>query len=212
MAIGADEFYAVASSDEWRLTFEGALAHYVCPDARRRVEFAGRVVDLEPEGYGPDLELRATGVTVRLASSFDAGGLPEAAAGLAASVSEIAEELGLPADVEHLQAMQIAVDGGMDALPFWQAVTGYDQVGDADLVDPLGRAPGVWNQAVNDGRDAPARIHLDVSVSADEAARRIDAALRAGGRVADDSHAPHWITLADPSGNLVDIAAWPDLP
>lgn len=212
MAIGAGEFYAVASRDDWRLTFEGALAHFVCPDARKRVEFASRVVDVAPEGYGPDLELRSRGVTVRLASSFEAGGLPEAAASLAAAVSGLAASLGLASDVEHLQGMQIAVDGGRDAVAFWQAVMGYEQVAEADLVDPLGRAPGVWNQAVNDGRDAPARIHVDVSVSAEEAARRVEAAVRAGGRIADDSHAPFWITLADPSGNLVDIASWPDLP
>jgi 4a-hydroxytetrahydrobiopterin dehydratase len=65
---------------------------------------------------------------------------------------------------------------------------------------------------VNDGRAAPARIHVDLSTSAAEVARRIEAAVQAGGRVVDDSHAPHWFTLADPSGNLVDLAAWPDLP
>ncbi|NUQ33106.1 MAG: VOC family protein [Dermatophilaceae bacterium] len=210
--IGAGEFYAVASSDEWRLTFEGALAHYPCPDARQRVEFARRVVELAPVGYGPDLELRAAGVTVRLPSSWDAGGLPGAAAGLAASVSEVAGQLGLEADVSHLQSIQIAIDGEMGAVPFWQAVTGYEQVADADIIDPLRRGPGVWNQAVNDGREAPARIHVDLSTSAAEVARRMEAAVQAGGRVVDDSHAPHWFTLADPSGNLVDLAAWPDLP
>lgn len=210
--IGAGEFYAVASADEWRLTFEGALAHYPCPDARTRVEFARRVVELAPEGFGPDLELRAGGVTVRLASSWDAGGLPEAAAGLAASVTEVAARLGLRPDVSHLQSIQIAIDGGMESVAFWQAVTGYEQVADADIIDPLRRGPGVWNQAVNDGREAPARIHVDLSTSAAEVARRIEAAVQAGGRVVDDSHAPHWFTLADPSGNLVDLAAWPDLP
>jgi 4a-hydroxytetrahydrobiopterin dehydratase len=210
--IGAGEFYAVASADEWRLTFEGALAHFPCPDARRRVEFASRVVELAPEGYGPDLELRAAGVTVRLPSSWDAGGLPEAAAGLAASVSAVAAQVGLAGDVSHLQSIQIAIDGGMESVPFWQAVTGYEQVADADIIDPLRRAPGVWNQAVNDGREAPARIHVDLSTSAAEVARRIEAAVQAGGRLVDDSHAPHWFTLADPSGNLVDLAAWPDLP
>lgn len=212
MVIGASEFYAVASADEWRLTFEGALAHYPCSDARTRVEFARRVVELAPEGYGPDLELRAAGITVRLASTWDAGGLVDAAAGLAASVSAVAGDLGLTADVSHLQSVQIAIDGGRDSVPFWQAVTGYEQVADADIIDPLRRGPGVWNQAVNDGRDAPARIHVDLSTSAAEVARRIEAAVQAGGRVVDDSHAPHWFTLADPSGNLVDLAAWPDLP
>ncbi len=32
----------------------------------------------------------------------------------------------------------------------------------------------------------------------------------AGGRLADESHAPHWWTLASPENHGVDIAAWPD--
>jgi hypothetical protein len=36
------------------------------------------------------------------------------------------------------------------------------------------------------------------------------AALEAGGRLADDTHVPHWWTLASPENHGVDIAAWPD--
>ena len=39
---------------------------------------------------------------------------------------------------------------------------------------------------------------------------RLAAALAAGGRIVDASHAPsHW-TLSDPAGNRVCICAWPD--
>ncbi|MGH2463545.1 MAG: VOC family protein, partial [Candidatus Limnocylindria bacterium] len=42
----------------------------------------------------------------------------------------------------------------------------------------------------------------------DQAEARIAAAVAAGGRVVDDSHAPAWWTLADPEDNKVDIATW----
>jgi len=211
MSVSAAEFHSVASRDDWRLVFEGALAHYVCPDALVRVEFVRRVLVMASEAAAPDLDLRSSGVTVRLPALFEVGGLTVADAELAARISQIAAELGLGADPSHLQSVQIAVDGGTGAVPFWQAVMGYDHVADADLLDPLRRGPGVWNQAVNDGRSAPARLHVDVSVSHAEAVQRIDAALQAGGRVVSDRFAPNWTTLADPDGNLVDIAAWPDL-
>ena len=54
------------------------------------------------------------------------------------------------------------------------------------------------------------RTHIDVSVPADQAEARVAAALEAGGRLADDTHAPHWWTLASPENHGVDIAAWPD--
>ncbi|MEJ7691083.1 MAG: hypothetical protein WKF76_11995 [Nocardioidaceae bacterium] len=156
MSVSAAEFHSVASRDDWQLVFEGALAHYVCPDALARVEFARRVLVLASEAAAPDLDLRRGGVTVRLPASFEVGGLTVADAELAGRISQVAAELGLGADLSHLQSVQIAVDGGTGAVPFWQAVMGYDRVADADLLDPLRRGPEVWNQAVNDGRSAPA--------------------------------------------------------
>jgi 4a-hydroxytetrahydrobiopterin dehydratase len=55
------------------------------------------------------------------------------------------------------------------------------------------------------------RIHVDLYLPQDVAEARIAAALAAGGRIVNDEHAPHWWTLADPEGNEVDVAPWPDL-
>lgn len=52
------------------------------------------------------------------------------------------------------------------------------------------------------------RLHVDVFVPHDQAEARIAAALAAGGRLVDDSHAPAWTTLADAEGNEVDVATW----
>jgi 4a-hydroxytetrahydrobiopterin dehydratase len=53
-------------------------------------------------------------------------------------------------------------------------------------------------------------MHVDVSLAREEAERRRDAAVAAGGRIVDDSNAPGSWILADRSGNKVCIAAWPD--
>jgi len=55
------------------------------------------------------------------------------------------------------------------------------------------------------------RTHIDVSVPADQAEARVQAAVAAGGRLVDDSHAPWWWTLASPDNHGVDIAAWTDI-
>ena len=65
-------------------------------------------------------------------------------------------------------------------------------------------------QPLNPPKPGRGRIHIDVSVPADQAEGRVAAALAAGGRLADDSHAPNWWTLASPENHGVDIAAWPD--
>jgi len=49
-----------------------------------------------------------------------------------------------------------------------------------------------------------------VSVPADQAEARVAAAVAAGGRLVDQSHAPYWWTLASPDNHGVDVAAWPD--
>jgi 4a-hydroxytetrahydrobiopterin dehydratase len=51
-----------------------------------------------------------------------------------------------------------------------------------------------------------------VSVAREHVKARLEAAVAAGGRIVDESHAPlHW-TLADRAGNRVCICAWPDGP
>lgn len=52
------------------------------------------------------------------------------------------------------------------------------------------------------------RIHVDVSVPHDEALRRIDAALTAGGVLRSDSAAPAFWVLADVEGNEVCVTTW----
>jgi 4a-hydroxytetrahydrobiopterin dehydratase len=52
------------------------------------------------------------------------------------------------------------------------------------------------------------RIHLDISVSHDEAPRRLQAALAAGGRLVTDAAAPAFWVVADAEGNEACISTW----
>ncbi|MGZ8596539.1 MAG: VOC family protein, partial [Actinomycetota bacterium] len=97
-----------------------------------------------------------------------------------------------------------------DVLPFWRAVLGYRQVGDADLIDPRFEGPPFWFQQMDVARPQRNRIHIDVYVPHDQAEARVAAAIAAGGHVVSDENAPEWWTLADAEGNEVDVAPWPD--
>jgi hypothetical protein len=105
----------------------------------------------------------------------------------------------------------VAQDAGSDVGPFWAAVLGYRSLGPKeDVVDRHRRNPYVSFQSLHPPKPGRGRTHIDVSVPADQAEARVAAALEAGGRLADDTHAPHWWTLASPENHGVDIAAWPD--
>jgi 4a-hydroxytetrahydrobiopterin dehydratase len=140
---------------------------------------------------------------------------------LAALISEAVQELGLamaaPAGPDRpVQMLEIAVDA-MDipaVRPFWKAVLGYvDEPGagpEDALVDPAGQLPAVWFQQMDAPRPQRNRIHLDLDVAHDEAGRRIQAALQAGGVLVSDAAARSFWVLADVEGNEVCVCTWQD--
>jgi 4a-hydroxytetrahydrobiopterin dehydratase len=141
----------------------------------------------------------------------ESGQLTEDDADLADEITAAAAELGVPTDLDGLQMTQVAIDALSipDVMAFWKAVLAYETFGDT-LVDPRREGPTVWFQQMDAPRPQRNRIHIDVYLPQDQAQARIDAALAAGGRVVYEGHAPHWWTLADPEGNEVDVAPWPD--
>jgi 4a-hydroxytetrahydrobiopterin dehydratase len=137
---------------------------------------------------------------------------------LARQLSAMAEEFRLTTQPggdgpgRSVQVLEIGIDA-MDipcVRPFWKAVLGYvDESEDWNgLVDPLGQGPAVWFQQMDAPRAQRNRIHFDVSVPHDEANRRIEAALAAGGKVLSDAEAPAFWVLADPEGNEACITTW----
>jgi 4a-hydroxytetrahydrobiopterin dehydratase len=136
---------------------------------------------------------------------------------LARQLSALAQEFRLTTrpGAERGRTVQ-ALELGIDALdigkirPFWKAVLGYadEAKGGNGLVDPFGQGPAVWFQQMDAPRPQRNRIHFDVSVPHDEAPRRIEAALAAGGTVRSDAAAPAFWVLADPEGNEACVTTW----
>ena len=171
------------------------------------VDAIGGVADAA--NHHPDVDLRSDGVTVRLRSNSH-GRLSERDVALARQISEAARELDVPIDLTGLQSIQVAIDAmASPTCCVLARCLGYEEVDDADLIDPL---PGAAVLVPADGRAAPpAQPDPYRCVSAvDQAEARIAAALAAGGHLVSDENAPEWWTLADAEGNEVDVAPWPD--
>lgn len=119
-----------------------------------------------------------------------------------------------------VQAIEIGIDA-MDIAairPFWKAIMGYaDEPGfdgpqeaqaEAALIDPLYQGPAIWFQQMDAPRRQRNRIHFDVVVPHDEARRRIEAAIAAGGKLSYEAEAPAFWVLADPEGNEACVCTW----
>ncbi|MER7348094.1 VOC family protein [Streptomyces aurantiacus] len=114
-----------------------------------------------------------------------------------------------------VQVLEIAIDALSIAgiRPFWKAVLGYaDEAGaegaEDPLVDPVRQGPAIWFQQMDRARPQRNRIHIDISVPHDEAPRRIEAALAAGGRLVSATRAPAFWVLADAEGNEACVTTW----
>ncbi|MBG0814051.1 VOC family protein [Planomonospora sp. ID82291] len=207
----------------WRYVLGALQTQLRVPSLRRAADVAARVV--AAAGAEADgalwMDVRGDRLVLTL-QSLAAATVTSAEVELAGRISAAVRELGLRlspgvADPEprSVQLVEIAIDA-LDAArirPFWKAVMGYvDEVG-ADgpqdpIVDPLRHGPAIWFQRMDEARPQRNRIHLDVSVPHDEAPRRIEAALAAGGVLLSDGHAPSFWVLADAEGNEVCVTTW----
>jgi 4a-hydroxytetrahydrobiopterin dehydratase len=114
-----------------------------------------------------------------------------------------------------VQMVEIAIDA-LDIAgirPFWKAVLGYaDEAGaegpEDPLIDPVGQGPAIWFQQMDRPRPQRNRIHFDICVPHDEAQRRVEAALAAGGRLVSAKRAPAFWVLADLEGNEACVTTW----
>jgi len=206
------DFHATPGVEDWRVLFWGAQAFYATDSFAQGAEFVSAIAEVATTiGHQPDVDLRPEGVTVRTASRPN-GALSRKDAELAAGISSAAHALGLQPDPSRLLFIGIAVaqDTDVDTRPFWEAITGYERNGDDDLTDPLRRGPHLWFHELNSPRPGRGRTHIDVSVPADQAEKRVQAAIAAGGRVVNGDYAPKWWTLASPDNHGVDVAGWAD--
>ncbi|MBD3940446.1 hypothetical protein IF188_01865 [Microbacterium sp. NEAU-LLC] len=197
---------------DWRVTATGPQAVFI---AESLADAAGLVAPVvaaaERCGILPDIDVRPEGVIVRVPPR-DPQGIPARAPEFAALVSQAASERHLAADPSRIQSIgvYVAEHSRADARPFFLAALGYDALGDTDAADPLRSGPQLAFNPISGDVAGRGRTHFDVFVPADQARSRVDAALSAGGRLADDSHAPMWWSLASPDNHGVDIASWTD--
>ena len=200
---------AAVDARHWRVLLQSLRATFTTPDFTTAAAFVARIAAAADEAnHHPDVVLRWGQVTVTT-SSHDAGGLTQRDVDLAATVSALADELGLESDVPRSEILEIAIDA-LDipaVVPFWAAVMGY-RASDHEVTDPAGIGPAIWFQQMDAPRPQRNRIHFDITVPHDRADARISAALAAGGRVVSDDQAPAFTVLADPEGNEVCVCTW----
>lgn len=208
---GWQEFLSAESIDDWVVLHGGATAVFRVGSLSEAVRLAAAIARIPGlEDSGVLMTLADDRLTVRL--TRDLWQLEPRHVELARAVSAIAREYNVPADRTAVQEVQVAIAAKRDAIDvdFWRAVLGYVPMADDNAVDPLGHGSTVWMQELDAVKPLRHAMHIDVSVACEQATVRLQAALAAGGRIVDDSHAPsHW-TLADRAGNRVCICAWPD--
>ena len=208
----AAAFHRQPGVADWRVTNPGLQAVFVCSSLAQAARLLPAILTAaERSAVEPDVDLRAEAVIVRVPYR-GAERLPAGAAEFAAEVSRAAADLALTPDVTRIQSVDIYVaqHSATDTRPFWTAALGYDPLGETDAIDPLRRGPQLAFNPIRGDLQGRGRTHIDVSVPADQAPARVAAALAAGGRLVDDSHAPAWWTVASPDGHGIDIAAWID--
>lgn len=173
MGIGAD----------WRQVDGLATAWFDAPSLTAAAALAGRAVEESPTAA---VDVRATGVRVRLDDDAHAG-----------AVSAAARDLGLTADAAALQHLDVVIESTDPAAvrPFWRRVLGYDDGPDGRLVDRARRDPAVRLRASSEPRPLRNRIHVDVV--------RPAAAVEQASP--GEPYGPFGVCHADADGNEVDL-------
>jgi 4a-hydroxytetrahydrobiopterin dehydratase len=208
---GWRSFLAAQGGSDWVVLHGGAAAVFLVDsvvEAARLAEAIAREPGLD--GAGVLMTMADGQLTVRLTRGVER--LEDRHVQLAQAVSAVAREHGAVADRTRVQEVQLAIAARPDEIDvgFWRAVLGYVELADDNAVDPLGHGSTVWMQDLDPDKPLRHAMHVDVSVAREEAEHRLAAAVAAGGRIVDDSHAPAFWILADRAGNRVCIAAWPD--
>ncbi|WP_250033061.1 VOC family protein [Paractinoplanes maris] len=204
----------------WRLVLGVLCSSVAVSSLAEAVEVAARAVAACGERADGHLrlEVRADRVLLSL-QALAVAAVTDVDAELARAITAtgLKTEPGLGApSPRSVQLIEIAVDAlDIPAVrPFWRAVLAYaDEPGapaDGPLVDPLGQGPVLWFQQMDAPRPQRNRLHFDISVPHDEALRRIEAALAAGGRMVSDARASAFWVLADPEGNEACVTTWQD--
>lgn len=168
---------------DWRVVDGVTTAWFDAPSLIAGAALAGRIVDVSAQIA---VDLRATGVRVRLDSDAHAD-----------AVSTAARDLGLPADPAALQHLSVVLESADPSAvgPFWQRALDYAPGEDGGLADPLRRDPALLLRQSTEARPLRNRIHLDV-VRPAAAVEQADLG---------EAYGAYGVCHADPDGNEVDL-------
>ncbi len=208
---GWKDFLATDDLSDWVVLHGGAVAYYRVGTIGEAAHLAGAIAQI-PELAGQHVLIGFSDTNVSVRITRDVWQLERRHISLARSISEVARKLHAKTDRSAVQEVQVAISAKAEMIDigFWRAVLGYSEMAQDNAVDPLGHGSTVWMQEIAQQKTLRHAMHIDVSVAREHVQARLEAAIKAGGRIVDDSHAPsHW-TLSDRAGNRVCICAWPD--
>ncbi|WP_152360879.1 VOC family protein [Microlunatus speluncae] len=201
----AREFRQATGVEDWRVLADGAEAWFDTSSHTAGAALIHRIIELTgAEERRPELDLRATGVRVRIGAG-DPDGLVPADLDTARVISAAARDLALTADPSALQSFRVAfaAQDPEPILTFWRDVLGYRPDGADGLVDPLRRDPAVCCRQVDEPRPLRNRFHLDVARPHPIVLDTLATIKAAGAREAFVGD--YYGTIADADGNEVDL-------
>lgn len=208
----SSEQILAAGLDDWRKLAQALHARFLTGDFARGMAFLTAVAEAaERANHHPDVRLTYGFVDLQLIS-HDVSQVTTRDIDLARQISQIARDQDVAAEPGAVVELELALDTAELAVvgPFWAALLTGSRgalVGD-DVADPRGRLPLLWFQSTDAHETPRQRFHVDLWVPHDLAEDRIAAAVAAGGRVVDASHAPSFVVLADPEGNKACVCTF----
>ena len=197
------QFTASDGVQDWRVLARTAAAWFAADSHAAGARMARQVAAVTGPAQTPDVDLRSTGLQVRLPRAEK--GFDPAVIDLARAISAAAHDLGLRPDPSVVQDVQLTFDtlDRSAVMPFWAAALGYEPEGEEDSVDPLRRRPAIWWQEQDEPRPLRGRIHLDSVAPWPVATAAVQAARELGASTVTEHG--YYATVADAEGNEVDL-------
>jgi hypothetical protein len=192
--MSASELQRKTEGDGWRVLEDTAQAWFEAPSHAAGASLVERLAGFWEGSEFPDIDLRPTGVRVRLT------GHGEAEVRQAAAISAAARELGLTPDPSVLQVTGLAVDSSdpTGLMPFWLTVMAYRQSDEGRLTDPTRRDPTIIFHQDDDPRPLRSRFHVDVGRPPETVASAV-AELR------QTPSGPYGLMVSDEDRNEIDL-------
>ncbi len=207
----SDVLRQLADLPGWQFFGAALHARYDAPDVPAALALVGDAFEVAEElNHHPDTDIRWKRVRFSL-STHEAGGVTHrdfelahriaaAAAARAAALTELTPTL-LEVGIDTSQPEVIA---GVWAAALDCTVVA-DEAGTVGLRPAGGGPPAVWFQRTDSPAPGRNRLHIDISVQPDEAARRREALDAAGARLVTAQFAPAWWVYTDQDGNEVCV-------